>query len=1021
MNTKAFCHLLLPLIFFAVIMKTSLISATELSPHLYKTTLDNGLTVLVKETPGTKAATVQIWIKAGSVYEEAKEGGITHLIEHMIFKGTPTRGPGQIAGAIEEIGGRINAYTYYEYTVYHATLSARHWELATEVLTDAVLNSTFAQEELEREKKVVLEEIAMREDRPANRLFQELMTTSYSTHPYRLPIIGTRESVASFSRDDILKYVAKHYHPENFTVVVVGDLLVDPVVSKIQELFGQLPKGDFVQPPLPQEPEHESPRLFSLAADINQSNLALSFPIPSSSHPDAPVLDVIATLLGNGEASRLYNQLRNKKGLVYQIHSSAFTPKDPGLFEITATLESANINAVLEAILEETFKLKYVPVEEDELIRVKRNLESDFVFALERVEGQARVMGSFEFLTGDPREDDYLAKIRAVTKEDIMKVAAKYFKGRKLTAGILTPNDQKVELEQPAVTALISQAENMARHGIPTSLVADSFLPDVHFFKLRNGIRLLVRENPEIPTVAMRVVFPGGLRGETQQTNGSFAFISALLPKGTKKLSGRELALKIADMAGDISGFNGKNTFGLKADFLARFAEPGLELVRDIILEPAFDPQEAEKVRPELLSILKQQEDSLPSQAFVDFNRLLFQGHPYALNAAGSETAIKNFTVAELQNIYQKHARPDQMVLAVAGAVNAAEIRDIVEKIFGSWQPPTAQTSPFLEESVLPPDAPVVPEILNNPRDKEQVHIVIGFLGTTLNSQDRYGLDLLDTVLSGQSGRLFTELRDKQSMAYSLSSFSLFGLDTGSFGVYIGTSPDKRDAAIKAVWSELYKVRTELISEEELQRAKNIQISQYELGLQTHGSQAMEMALNETYGMGQDFGNRFVASIEKITADEILEIAKKYIQPDHYVMVTVGAEPSPLAAQSATEPSTSLPKDPETAQSPEQPDSPAIDNPAPELTEPTEQINEEISEPEIVEPDFIEPTESPNEEASEPEMMEPEPPAVSEQPDLSTTETEQDKKDDALSPVTNSGQELSKTETETEEPQATDN
>ncbi|MCK4839019.1 MAG: insulinase family protein [Desulfobulbaceae bacterium] len=173
-------------------------AAVELAPQLHKTILDNGLTILVKETPATKVATVQLWIKAGSVYEEADEGGITHLIEHMIFKGTPARKAGEVAADIEEVGGQINAYTSFEYTVYHATLSARHWELALDVLADAVLNSTFDAAELEREKMVVLEEIAMREDRPQLRMYQELMSKSYQVHPYRLPVIGTRESVSSF-------------------------------------------------------------------------------------------------------------------------------------------------------------------------------------------------------------------------------------------------------------------------------------------------------------------------------------------------------------------------------------------------------------------------------------------------------------------------------------------------------------------------------------------------------------------------------------------------------------------------------------------------------------------------------------------------------------------------------------------------------------------------------------------------------------------------------------------------------
>ncbi len=875
--------------FFMTIMLTTQISgAEELAPHLYKTTLDNRLTVLVKETPGTKIATVQIWVRAGSIYEDKNEAGITHLIEHMIFKGTSTRGPGEVAGEIEEKGGAINAYTSFEQTVYHATLPARYWDTALDVLVDAVLNSTFDSLELEREKKVVLEELYMRNDRPTTKLFQALMSNSYLTHPYRLPVIGTEESVSSFTRDNILAYMAKHYHPENFIVVVVGDVRHDKVQARVKELMGSLEPGTFARPQPPQEKPQEKPRFFKLAEETAQSHLALTIPIVPFVDPDCPALDVITSLLGHGDTSRLFHELRDNKGLVYRINASAFTPHDPGLLEITAVLEAENIVPALEAALEEVFKLKYLLVSEDELNRIKRNLESDFVFNLERVEGQARILGSFELLTGDPREDAYLEQIRGVSREDIQEIARKYFTLEKITAGCLVPRGTELDLDREKLKTIIARADDKARHGIPPSQVADAHLSNVHRFVLQNGIRLLVREDNNVPTVAVRAVIPGGLRAETDKTNGAFAFIAELLPSATEKLPPREFALKIADMAGSITGFNGKNTFGLKGNFLARFFEPGLALFRDVLLTPAFDSREAEKIRAELLAQLKQQEDSLPSLAFREFNRLIFQGHPYSLNTLGSEIALENLSVEELRKIYKKQAKSNNLTLAVSGAVKAEEVRQLVERYFGEWQNENDNETSG-EESFLPPEPPPEPEMFTIARDKEQVHIIIGFLGADLENPDRYGLEILETVLSGQSGRLFAELRDKQSLAYSLSSFAMPGLDTGSFGIYIGTSPDKKEEVVKALWRELYRIQDEEISAEELNKAKNILISHYEMSLQTHGSQAMEMALNETYGLGQDFGNRYVEAIDNMDAERVMEIARKYILTDHYVMVCVGA------------------------------------------------------------------------------------------------------------------------------------
>ncbi len=878
------------LTFIVMTMQSNGIRAEELAPHLYKTIFENGQTVVVKEVPGSNVVTVQIWVKAGSVYEDPAEAGITHFIEHMIFKGTPTRGPGALAEAIEGGGGRINAYTSYENTVYHATLSARHWALAMEVLIDAVLHSIFDPEELEREKKVVLEEVGMRNDRPNIKLFQELLSTAFKVHPYRLPVIGNIDTIKSFNREAILSYMEKHYQPKNMAVVVVGDVNNDEVLDLVRKQMGSLNNGGFKQPSLPEEDMPASPRLFSIEADINQPQLAMAFPITRFADPDTPVLDVISNIVGHGETSRLYRSLRDEKRLVYSIDGSAFTPHDPGLFEIFAVLDEKNMDAALEAALVELFRLKYFQVSNEELTRAKRNLESDFIFNLERVEGQARVLGSFEFMAGDPREDEYLEAVRAVTVDDIQQVAAKYFVGERLTVGSLIGPGSAYTLDESGLNRLIENAESAARISDSASLLEDTYLSGVHRFTLDNGLKLLVREDQSVPTVAIRAVFPGGLRAETPADNGAFAFISDLLPKGTESMSAQEIAVKVANMAGGLSGFNGKNTYGIKADFLSRFFEEGLLLVKDVIRTPAFDPAEAEKIRAQLLSQLKQQEDSLTGLAFKEFNKVLFDGHPYSLNTIGSEDAIKSFTVDSLNKKYESHASPDKLVLAVSGAVEARKVHELVEQYFGDWSERGDTLQSDIQEEILPPYRPLAPRKIEISRDKEQVHLVIGFLGTTIDSADRYSLEVLEMVLSGQSGRLFTELRDRQSLAYSLSSFSLLGLDTGAFGIYIGTSPDKKEQAIKGIWEELNRVRESSVSETELTRAKNILIAQYELGLQTHSSQALEMALNETYNLGQDFGNRYIEKIEEVDVNSVLAVARKYILPDNFVMVSVGAQ-----------------------------------------------------------------------------------------------------------------------------------
>ncbi len=596
----------LSILFFLLLvvnMQSETSVAAELAPHLFKRSFENGMTVVVREMPGTRVATVQIWVKAGSVFEEPQEAGITHFIEHMIFKGTEDKGPGELAGAIEGAGGRINAYTSYENTVYHATLSASHWEMALELLTESVLHSAFDPQELEREKKVVLEEVGMRNDRPNIKLFHELMATAYTTHPYRLPVIGNEETIQGYTREMVLDYIKKYYQPENFTVVVVGDVNGQEVIAKVETLMGGLPNEGRAQVSLPAEPEQVEPRFFTMKAQIMQPQMAVAIPITQFAHPDTPVLDVIAQIAGHGETSRLYRSVRDEKQLVYGIHASAFTPHDPGMFEITAVVDGDKRMPAVEASLVELFRRKYFSVTEVELKRAKHSLESDFVFSMERVEGQARVLGSFQMMAGDPREDEYLEQIRSVSQEDIKRVAQVYFVKNGITVGFLVPNDSTFDPDKAMLTAAIEKAEETARQGDSEAMLHDAYLSGTHRFTLDNGITLLVREDSSVPTVGIRAVFPGGLRAETRSINGAFAYISDLLTKGTERMTARELAEAVADMAGSITGFNGKNTFGVKADFLARFFKEGMVLVRDVLRTPVFDPGEAEKIRPELLAI----------------------------------------------------------------------------------------------------------------------------------------------------------------------------------------------------------------------------------------------------------------------------------------------------------------------------------------------------------------------------------------------------------------------------------
>ncbi|UKL14206.1 M16 family metallopeptidase [Dissulfurimicrobium hydrothermale] len=860
--------------------------AEDILPGATKIKLPNGLTAVIKETDRAPVAAVQVWVRAGSSYETDREAGITHLIEHMIFKGTKKRGRGELARAIESIGGSINAYTSLDYTVYHCEVPSRFLGEAIDVLSDAVLNSNFEPDELAREKDVVLEEMKMRKDMPTSALFDLLMETSYEKYPYRRPVIGFVKTVKSFTRQDIMDYMAKRYRPENIHVVIAGNVNTREAARYVRNAFKTLKTSREKADMDVIEPLQDAPRAAVKTMDIHEGHLAIAFSgAPGFNDPRAPVLDVLAALLGGGNSSRLNRSIKEDKQLVYQIDSSAFTPLGPGLFEVTAILAPEKTRDALTAILTDIYRLRTEAVGQEELNRAKIQVETDFIYAQETMEGEAQKLGLFETMAGDPSaQTTYLERVKSITPRDIQRVATDIFKTKNINIAMVMPNWKAPKITKKDLTAIIKCAEAVAAASpIKTHKAPMGF--NIKETTLSNGVTILVREVRDAPTFAVRAVFPGGVRYETEDTAGLFNFLARAWTKGTRLHNAQELAALIEGIGGEIDGFSGQNSFGLEGRFLSDHLGDGLSLFAEILLNPIFPDEEIKKLQPLLIAGLKRQEDSLPSVAVREFRRELFKPHPYSLNPLGTETSIMGITSERLAIAYNDFARPDRAIISIAGDVNPDEVTKKLKAYLEKWG---------AGKTLDPPTLPT-PQPLDSPRtvtvkkqDKQQLHIVLGFPGVTFKSSERYAVEVLNAVLAGQGGRLFTELRDKKALAYSVTSFVGLGIDYGSFALYIACAPQKKEEAIKGLWQEIEAVRNGSVSPEELERAKMWLIGNYENDLQTNGAQAMDMALNKLYGLGAGFARIYPKEIKKVTIYDVRQAAVHYLNPERYVLVEVG-------------------------------------------------------------------------------------------------------------------------------------
>ena len=844
--------------------------------------LQNGLTVILKENPASKVCSVQVWVRTGSANETEKEAGITHLIEHMIFKGTSKRRTGEIARTIEAAGGEINAYTSYDRTVYYVEIASSHLDIALDVLLDAVQHSVFDPVELEKEKEVVLEEYRRGLDSPSRELGKAVMRLCFKKHPYRRPIIGYEKTIQSFDRNAILAYLDKWYTPQNMVIVVVGDFEAQRVLNLIKALTRDFPRRKWAIAKRPAEPPQRKYRQEIIRRDVRQAYVDISWHIPALSHPDTAALDVMEIILGHGKSSRLYNRIKARLNLVQDIDASAWEMKDSGLFSIDATLPPGNLPKVLEQIAQIIRQLQDTPVSQRELIKAKTIVEADFLYSMETASGQARTLGFFEAMTQDMKNcDTYLQQVRAVTAQEILEMARKYLRPANMSLVAMLPRDQVVQLNEANVQRLfenpmLNRAEKCTGRDVVT---------EPKKVALSNGLRIIVKENHSLPIVSIAATMLGGTRLEPKGKWGLSRFVANMLTRGTATMSASEISREVETMGGRLETFSGRNSLGLTAKFLSRDFARGISLLGNVLTEPAFPEDEVEKVRTDMLQTIKTKQDRPMAQLFDLFYSTLYKHHPYGHPQTGTQETIKAISRDDLINWYRKMSDPSNMAVAVVGDIDADTAIQMLSARFSDL--PSHHYSP----RPTPPEPPLTCNRTAVVHKKAaQVNFVLGFLDVGLRNPLNAPMEILNTVLSGQGGRLFYRLRDQQSLAYAVTSFRRPGLETGAFGIYMGCAPEKFSLAKEAVLGEMEALRAEGITSRELQMAKDHLLGMLAIERQTNGSQAFNMALNELYGLGYRYDEKFAKKIRQVTLKEIKEAIKSLITPDRYVLVAIGPQ-----------------------------------------------------------------------------------------------------------------------------------
>jgi zinc protease len=827
--------------------------------------LDNGLTLVCQRKPEHPLISAQVWVRTGSIHEVERPGsGLSHFLEHMLFKGTVKRGPGAIAAEVQAFGGQVNAYTAFDRTVYTIDGPAEALARSLDILCDMTLHATLPEDQVEKEKQVILREIDMTLDDPDRILIRALFATAFREHPFRYPVIGLRPLFQQVDRAILAAYYNARYRPENMVLSVVGDFDRESLLEQVNATFGQAPHTPLAHVRVPDEPRQLALRETRLTGDYQSARGVLGYKIPSMRDDDAPALDVLGAILGAGHSGRLRQLLREERNLVHHVSASTWNPGDPGLFFIQYQCAPDKAAAAEDAIRKVFAGLGESGFNAQELEKARRFAFVSEVQAHQTTSGLAARLGLVSALVGDlnyPRS--YFAKLYALTPEDLRALAARIFSPDRLTLASLLPKATEARLRpKPAAAPL----------------------PAFEMRLLPNGARLLWQRDPRLPRTWMRFTGLGGPLYEPQGLQGATSLLTTLLARDTARRSAREVSDDLESNGGFMSDASGNNSFALAVEVIPEMATAGLQALREAILEPAFKPQTLEREREAQLAHLRELDDDILDCGRIALRRHFFGKHPFASDPCGTHESTSRLDEAAMRQLYNELVVAANSVLVVAGDFDPDQLLDAAEAFLAELpaRPLQRRQPPF--------SGPASTGDIRQYLAREQSVVFEAYPDCGFRPDASLAGELLDELLSDMSGPLFRAVREDRSLAYFVGAARLLAADYGAFHLYAGAQPGTADQVYACFDAELERIRSGKVSEAEVAAARTRLKVSNRFSLQSPAARAGRAGLNVLFGKPVMDWLDYEQRLDALSAEDLTAFANTWLQPDRRLRLVIGPE-----------------------------------------------------------------------------------------------------------------------------------
>ena len=889
--------------------------------------LPNGMRVILAEDSSAPVVAVDLWYGVGGANDPEGRSGFAHLFEHMMFEGSENIANGEWDLLLEPIGAQHNAYTSNDKTAYWELAPAHELPRILWMEADRMRSLKVTEESFENQRDVVIQEYNQRYgNAPYGLANSRLFTQAFAGYkPYALPVIGSVEDLQSAPFDEVKAFHDKYYKPNNATLVVVGAINLEQTQALIQANFADIPAGEAVTSILDEYPMPESfpstgtdeatacligseETIIDPLAGLPRWGMSIVGPLRGT--PDYYALDVLSLILSGGNSSRLERNIVQQGkaaaafvGLNSYLGASVFY----GAIYPNSGTDLETMPALLLAELE---TVRDEGVTEEELARAKRQIVVGSIGSYRgSVRDTAEWLQDATLTFGSPDGIvTELAGYEAVTVEDIQRVAQTYLCERPLNVQRVLPSGEAVATEAPALTlgapvtatAAVTTPEPLV---LPESVIAalpegtvsgsevpaplgeatSDFPPFVNF-TLDNGLEVIFVEQRELPKVALQLVVGGSEKQAGPEMQGVADLMTMLLTKGTVKKSATTIAEQIENVGGSISASASLEWTVISADALTTDTKLAFDLLSEVARYSTFPQAELDVAKTQTLSFLELDAIDPNSMADRQFSRVAFDGHPYSY----IETAetVSNITRNDIRTFHRTYYRPNNALLIIVGDMTAEEAQAQAERAFGMWLPADVPEL-FEYPEAESPDTSVI-YLVDRP-DSEQATIQVGNRAIDARNPDRYALEVVNALLgSGSSSRLYLNLREDKGYTYGVFSRFARPNDEGTFRVLGDFNPEQAGASIVEILSELERVRTEPIGEEELENAKSKIIGGFALAMEDPAVFASQLAVRALTGVPTEELNDYLQTLESVTSEEAQAAAAKYINAESPIIVVVG-------------------------------------------------------------------------------------------------------------------------------------